>query len=447
MLMKAILICPGERSEVSALSERSPLCNLPILGKALIEYWIERLVYLGAREICVLATDRPEQVRALAGDGARWGIRIEVLPEIREFSVAEVRARYRTSGDGWLAAPGDVTLMDCLPGLARLPLFTSYHDWLSAQQAWMAHAATPERIGVHELKPGIFAGLHARISPKAELHAPCWIGDDVQVEAGAVVGPQAILESRAFVERGAEIIRSVVGADSFVGEGLELHDSIALGSTLVNCKLNSTIKVSDAFLLCSLAAGVSEFKRVGVLSRLAAALAMLATLPLALVPMIRARIRGVRVYRPLLAVRPSASGAAPLPGDTFIYYDFTSIRGWLRRWPQLWSIVRGDLAWIGNRPLHPRQAAQLSNDFERLWLRARPGLLSLADAESVDVSARSDEVRAHASYYAAHAGWRLDWMIFLRALFLFVFGIPYSQARESLIRLRHAAPQHERRKA
>ena len=72
--MKTLLICPGEREGVAALAEFAPLCNVPILGKPLIEYWLEHLVEQGARHVYILATDRPEQVRELAGNGARWGL-------------------------------------------------------------------------------------------------------------------------------------------------------------------------------------------------------------------------------------------------------------------------------------------------------------------------------------------------------------------------------------
>ena len=57
----------------------------------------------------------------------------------------------------------------------------------------------------------------------------------------------------------------------------------------------------------------------------------------------------------------------------------------------------------------------MSNDFERLWLTAPIGLISLADAEGC-LEAFGDEARAHASYYAVQASWRLDLSILLRAL-------------------------------
>ena len=72
--MKAILICPDARPPLAKLAAVAPLVTWPILGKSLVEYWLEHLVALGAKEVCLLAADRPDQVRSHVGDGARWGL-------------------------------------------------------------------------------------------------------------------------------------------------------------------------------------------------------------------------------------------------------------------------------------------------------------------------------------------------------------------------------------
>ncbi|HXI72156.1 MAG TPA: sugar transferase [Verrucomicrobiae bacterium] len=432
--MKALLICPAVRENVAALAETAPLADLPVFGRSLVEHWLEHLALLGAKEVCILATDRPEQVRARVGDGARWGIRVEVFPEIRELTPAEARAKYRGDNDAWLTAPDDAILMDHLPCAAEFPLFTSYADGFKALQHWLPRAATtPGRIGVREIRPGVWVGLHTHLSPETELRAPCWIGENVFVGAGATIGPDAILENNSFVERGAEISRGVVGAETFVGEFTEIHESLALGNTLVNWQLGSTVKVPDDFLLCSLAQREPAFQSINVFSRLAAALLLLLTLPVALLPMLKSKFRGLPALRPRSAMRPHRSGAVALPGDTLVYHELTGAPGWLRRWPQLWNVARGDFAWIGNRPINPGQAARLTSEFERLWLTAPIGLISLADTE-VCAGCSSVEARAHASYYAVQMNWRLDLAVFARALFVVAFGMPCSQAHEWLAR-------------
>src|SRR5258706_3004295 len=100
--MKALLICPAVRENVAALAETAPLANLPVFGRSLVEHWLEHLALLGAKEVCILATDRPEQVRTRVGDGARWGIPVEVFPEIRELTPAAARVKNLGANTAWL---------------------------------------------------------------------------------------------------------------------------------------------------------------------------------------------------------------------------------------------------------------------------------------------------------------------------------------------------------
>src|SRR5207248_8172738 len=155
--------------------------------------------------------------------------------------------------------------------------------------------------------------------------------------------------------------------------------------------------------------------------RLAAFWLMLLTAPAAAWVMCRLKWRGQPALRKKIAACPHSRSVAPLD-QKVVYYELPSVNRWLRRWPQLWNLMRGDFTWIGNRPLSPADAGALRNDFERLWLAAPIGLISLADAVGC-ARAFGDEARAHASFYAVQANWRLDCSIFVRALLGSLFGI------------------------
>ncbi len=412
--MKVLLICPDERSGVSMLSAFEPLVNVRIFGKSLIEYWVEHAMGLGATKIIVLAADRPEQVRDRVGDGKRWGMEAEVLPILHELTEAEARAQFcEDCNTNWLPAPNDVVVMDHLPGLPLQPMCGSYAAWFEALLAWLPRAATPDRIGVREIQPGVWAGLRTRVSPSARLLAPCWLGESVTVGPCAAVGPMAILEDKVFIEAAAEISNSVVGAETLVGECTELKDSLACGNNLINWKTNSSVQVSDPFLLCALNQHKPSDRSAAWFGRLTATVALACTWPIGLLAMLGSKANGRPALTWTEAVRAQAPGA---PGQPLRYYELTYTSHWLRRWPQLWNIATGTFAWVGNRPLSPTEAGSLTNDFERLWLSAPIGLFSLADAEGCP-EGFSDEARAHASFYAVQANWRLDLAILKSVLF------------------------------
>lgn len=413
--MKALLIAPADRPHVAALAEHEPLVLSPIFGKSLVVYWLEHLADLGIQDIRILATDRPDLVRASVGSGSRWGVNVEVVPALRELSVAEARAKYRAKGEtDWPAEHNDVILLDHFPNLPNLPLFDSYSSWMTALQAWLPHAALRHRVGVREVQPGVWVGLRSRVSPDAKLRGPCWIGENVWVAEKTTVGPYAVLENRAVVESGVEISHSTIGPDTLVGHFTEVRDSLASGNTLVNWRMGSRTTVPDAFLMCSLVKSPVLPKAGNFLGRTCAALLMLLTAPIAAIFILVAKLRNQPSLRELRAVRPQGSAFSP-PHELVCYYELANARGWFRLWPQLWNIVRGDFAWVGNRPLGPAEVAQLESEFDRLWLAAPIGVISLADAEGV-AEAFTDDARACASFYAVRANWRLDLSILARTI-------------------------------
>lgn len=277
--MKTLLICPAVRPTVAQLSESVPLALTPLLGECLLGFWLEHVASLGARHVTVVVVDRPELVRAEIGDGSRWGLRVEFVASKSEPSAPEARLLYRRDEEsGWLPAPYDVVVMNYLPGGETLPLFDSYASWFAALQAWMPRALTPARVRMREYKPGIWVGTGARIAPTAELHAPCWIGDHVTIEADAIVGPGAILEDRAVVDVGARVAHSIVGPDTFVGRLTSVAQSLAAGNLLVNWRNDSVLRVPDPFLLCSLVK-VPSLLPVPELTRGMAALTRVAARP------------------------------------------------------------------------------------------------------------------------------------------------------------------------
>lgn len=245
--MDRILICPGERAAVGFLAQTTPLVTVPVLGEPLVNHWVEALARGGAKELLVLATDRPDIVRSVIGDGSRWGVRVHVQAELTESIPEEALAQITGP-----ASPDSVVTIDHLPGMPELPLFRSYHDWFSGILAWMPHAAQLDRIGLREVRPTIWCGRRTLIAPSAQLQGPCWIGDHVRIGRDAVIGPNVVLETGVVVDSASEIRSSVIGPDTLVGTLTRVEESIAWGSTLIGWRTNSCTQVPDPFLLCAL---------------------------------------------------------------------------------------------------------------------------------------------------------------------------------------------------
>jgi NDP-sugar pyrophosphorylase family protein len=249
--MRALLICPSNRTSASLLAVSTPLAARPLLGQSLLEYWLAHIACSGAHEAVILADDRPDYIRAIAGTGARWGLSVMVIEESRELTPAQALLKYdKDLGPDF--SQDKIIVLDHFPNLKDRPLFTDYAAHFESLLSWMSHARTPDRVGVKERMPGLYTDLRAHVSADAKLQAPCWLGKNVYVGAGASVGPMAIVEDGSFVESGAVVSHSFVGPDTFVGKFAELSESFAQGDTLVNLRTGSVAKVPDNFLLSAL---------------------------------------------------------------------------------------------------------------------------------------------------------------------------------------------------
>ncbi len=416
--MKALLICPADRQAVAALARRQPLALGAFLGKPVLAHALTFLASRGATEIRVLAADRPDEVRAFTRRGEAWGVKVEVLPEARELSPAEARAKYQSAGPaGWLPAPHDLLTLDALPQLPGRPLWESYAGWQAALLAWLPEGAK-EKVGMQELSPGVYVGRRTRIAPTAKLLPPCWLGEHSWIGPGAVIGPGTVVEDHVYVDQSAGIVHGVIGPLTYVGVLTEVRDSLAWGRNLLNLKSGSHTEVADHFLLGELGLGTRRNSSTW-LGRLAALLTLALTSPILLVAWQRHRHSGQPLFVRKIAARSGSRQAMPV-GDTFDYHELNGFAGWPRRWPQLWNIGRGNFRWVGNRPLAPDQAAQLDTEFERLWLAAPTGLFSLADTLGCPDDF-SDDARSHAGFYAVDPDPRKEWRILWR-MFCSAFG-------------------------
>ena len=327
----------------------------------------------------------------------------EAKKHINEISVAEARRRFTVE---------NAVLVDRLPALPDAPLFDSCAGYFEALKLWLPLAGK-QRVGTREIAPGIWAGLRCKIDPAATLVAPCWIGENVWVRDRATVGPDAFVEDAAMIDNDAEISAGWIGPRTYVGAQTEVRNSFAWADGLLNHVSGSFVEIVDTFLLGDLQ-GEHGFARSSPwLGQLAALLLFGFTCPLVIIAWLKNGGAKDLFLKKRAVVPTAVFGTQSL--REIDYSELGCFRGKWRRWPQLWSIARGNFTWIGNRPLTRVQAVQLETEFEQLWLAAPVGLFSLADTYGVGEEF-GDAARAHSSFYAVRASRRMDREILRRII-------------------------------
>jgi NDP-sugar pyrophosphorylase family protein len=246
------LICPSERHELEHLTGTKPLAALPLFGESVLDLWLAHLSATGVKQVKILAADRYDQIKRLVGSGEKWGIEATVCSEAIEPTVGEARKKHRPAeAADYLPEPEDVQVVDHLPWDDSYPMFADYASWFQCCRTLLRRIQPGFRVGMRQLKPGVWVGRETQIAPSVKLLGPCWIGRGVHIGENAQVGPNVIIEDESFIDETAELVEAWVGPQTFVGALTRVTESLAWGHTLVNHKTGSHIVVPDPFLLSS----------------------------------------------------------------------------------------------------------------------------------------------------------------------------------------------------
>lgn len=79
--MKAFILAAGRGERMRPLTDHTPKPLLPVGGRPLIVWHLEKLATAGIREVVINHAHLGEQIEQTLGDGARWGLRIAYSAE------------------------------------------------------------------------------------------------------------------------------------------------------------------------------------------------------------------------------------------------------------------------------------------------------------------------------------------------------------------------------
>lgn len=423
---------------------------LPLGDRPLLFRQLETLAGLRCREVEIFASHGLEAIRALVGDGERWGLRVTVHSVI---DFADARRRIARSdlavtesiwllrADHWLPSTalqgpeGDAVWFSVAPhnqlqwvGWARISAhsraaclsaleqdglnpeklpehisrigttaafrFDRGPDILEAQRRWLAKP-TDRFALLQEKSAGIRIAPSAHIASSARMIAPVEVGENSWIGANTTVGPNVVLGEGCRVEGDTTIRDSLIVSGVRIKGPAEFNQAIVTDAGLLNGVYDIWLPADATGDVLGPADSTETALGVSALERLMALLILMISL------------------LPVMTLRALGRGR-----------DFSQ-----RVFPQLLFVVRGDRALVGvaDRPELP-ESIQATG-----WggtLRNAPiGLVRPSDVFAID----DPEAAAWADvHWLLHAGWkerlRLLYIYFINTSRL-SFTVP-SQSRQ-----------------
>jgi MurNAc alpha-1-phosphate uridylyltransferase len=139
--MKALIFAAGKGERMRPLTEHTPKPLLPVRGKPLIVWHLEKLAARGVDEVVVNTSWLADRFEPALGNGRRWGLRLHYShegPEPLETGGGMLQALARLGPAPFIAVNGDIW---CDYDFARLP----------QEPAGLAHLVLVDNPGHHPL--------------------------------------------------------------------------------------------------------------------------------------------------------------------------------------------------------------------------------------------------------------------------------------------------------
>jgi NDP-sugar pyrophosphorylase family protein len=413
---------------------------LTICNKPYIEFLVDFSVLSGSREIRIVSDGSLGDVEEYCENGSRWGGQISyasmqssddlqiVLEKNRRFCADErclvingmvfinydQHKEYKTlfaslpAGDVLSCSSGSLVLTgipanpDNIPVPFTLTGFDSISLYYSLSIDILNDASSPYVLPGYNNEELCHIGKNVIIGKSAEIIKPVIIGDNVQILAGSVVGPGAVIGSNVIIDRESSVIRSVVLNHTYIGEQLEVENRIAAGNILIEPESGASIAIEDPHLMTGIKKSGMSILYLQYLVHLLVAMVIIVfqVIPfLLLSPILKLQGRWKQRTGECFA---DVSGKILKLSETAIKHQgpLSSIAVFLSldRFSLLFRVLSGQLAIIGSRPM---PATSENREHLNRMPGYRAGVFSYAEAEDWPVNV--DDCAIVERFYAAHA--------------------------------------------
>jgi NDP-sugar pyrophosphorylase family protein len=301
----------------------------------------------------------------------------------------------------------------------------SYEALFHSQQILMNLKFSGLMPPEEETSEGIWVSKTLTLDSTAKLNAPVWIGENCRIGKDVQLGPNAVIGNDCVIDSKSVISNSIIFSGSYIGEGLELSDSIVDKNRLINTRLGVAVSITDDFILDNL--DKNRFKEMlrNYCSRATAIFLLILSSPLLLILMLVFRLTRRQVFYKqegiklptttdvkswrtiqILSFSPVAEQAKKDRGLSDLFMRFL---------PALFNIAKGELHFVGVRPLPKSRVYMLPNDWQSLYLNSKAGFVT----ESFVLygsDPTTDEIYSAESFYSVMSSFSYDLKLLLKYL-------------------------------
>jgi len=422
--MQAIIFANRLGDELTPLNHFYCPALLPVGNKAVIDYTLEDIAASGITQVKLVISPQAKEIEQHLGSGKKWGVNIEYfLSKPEEETSAVLKRLSLDAKDKLLLTRGDIfrspsisqfiefskafpndfvqakmtnhnagmmLLPAALPHIADLnwPLTQADNDeavvtvvlhghccMLDSFQAYLDTnlslaannfpSLTPMERSYHSANPeqDFYVGAKARTGLLNEQQGWGVVGENTWIDPSVVMRNCISVGNDCLIDKGSILNNCLVLPHTYVGEGLEVKDSILCKNLLINVRTEGVIEVDDHALIGSLAAKENTDK-TKLMTRLFLFILLFASLPLwplfqaaSFINGYGAKSSGGNMHRSSNSPRSKQRIGSRIKqnchdnlGDTFQSWKWNISPEILALIPQLYYVIGGRLDLFGASP-------------------------------------------------------------------------------------------------
>lgn len=165
--MKALILAGGKGTRLRPITFSMAKQLVPVANKPVIEYGIEAIAEAGIKDFGIIVADTAEAIKAVCGDGSRWGIRITYIEQMDPLGLAHA---VKTAGnylgdDDFIMYLGDNLIKSSVAGLV-----SEFEKNQPAATILLTDVPNPQDFGVAEMTNGKVTRLEEKPkNPRSNL--------------------------------------------------------------------------------------------------------------------------------------------------------------------------------------------------------------------------------------------------------------------------------------
>ncbi len=454
--MRAILIATGWRQELQLLLEKRPSALLKVVDKPIIFHVLEYLMHLGIKEVDILLHHFPKEIKDDLGNGSRWGMTFcyhtvkdanypfatlvpviegwpeqtvimgcaDVLPKFDKASMPKKNIKMphlvlypSKQWSGWGFFPTKI--------LSRIDRNTTFDTFDSVfennfkkvmgQKYLMVDSLLSYKKSNEKAVKEVFQGLNFPTSSKnihpgiwisrgvsmdetVSLLPPVFIGENCFIHEGVKLGPNVVIGSDSIIDKNSEIKGSIILRRSYIGEALNISDSIVDKNLLINTRLESSLRINEDFILSELSSTLVQKTLQKYIEQFFALSIFTLILPIFLMML------------PIFGLHRKKTIALPLKQKhqkTFEVLSFGCDALPFKSIPNLLNIIKGDMHFVGVSSRTIDEVEMLPEDLKNAYLNSKIGAINLVEIEQHE-GMSEDEKHLCELFYTVNESFKFD---------------------------------------